>query len=128
MIRGAGLCRGSHGVVWAVVTFTPPEPTNNPTTAVAVTVMPRQDTVMPRQDPITTPEAAAFILALGRDKVAIEPPQALFLGHAVCGERANHATLAGLSARIRQYIPEIRPMDAAMLADDADRQLCQAGK
>jgi hypothetical protein len=56
----------------------------------------------------------------------VEPHQAVFAGQAVCAQRRQFNTsLATLAASVRQYMPNIRKIDAATLVDDADRNLCR---
>jgi hypothetical protein len=99
------------------VTFTPPE--TGAERAVAASTL-------PRPDPTTTEEARAFLDALAAHRVAVEPHQAVFAGQAVCAQRRQFNTsLATLAASVRQYMPNIRKIDAATLVDDADRNLCR---
>jgi hypothetical protein len=107
----------SAGVLTAALEFTGPPP--------AAPQIAAEATTLARPDPTTTEASRAFLAALAAEHVAIEPHQAVFVGHGVCEQRKLYnASPFTLQAQIRILAPGLRGIDVATLVDKAAKYLC----
>lgn len=78
-----------------------------------------------RSNPISSELTHPYLEALDKEHITLEPQLAVHQGLAVCEQRRVFGTsIASVQKQMRDWLPQLSPMQVARLVDAADRELC----
>lgn len=78
-----------------------------------------------RSNPISSELTHPYLEALDAERITLEPQLAVHHGQAICQQRRVFGTsIATIQKQMRDWLPQLTPMQVARMVDAADRELC----